>query len=65
MKQLEIGDIIKAKNPLTKEMVRGPIVWVQPVSGRVLIKNCGCLFRPTEVEYMNMFIKDMRGPYGL
>lgn len=62
-KEYYIGDIVRGKDRISKKTYIGPIKWIQPVSGRILIEGCGYLFLPSEVEYLYMFIKDIEGFY--
>ncbi len=50
MTNFDIGDFVEAKDMIVHEMVSGFIMWIQPGSGRIMIKGCGCLFRPEEVK---------------
>lgn len=58
-KEYHIGDIVRGKDQISYKTYAGPITWIQPRSGRILIDGCGYLFLPNEVEYLYMFIKDM------
>ena len=48
--KFNIGDFVEAKNMIIHKIISGFIMWIQPESGRIMIKGCGCLFRPDEVK---------------
>ncbi len=69
-RNLDIGDIVCAKENIWRGMEInnrppcGPIIWIQPGSGRICVRGCGKLFLPHDLEYKYMFIKDIDGFYG-
>ncbi len=49
--KFDIGDFVEAKDMIIHKMVSGFIMWIQPAgAGRIMIRGCGCLFRPEEVK---------------
>lgn len=63
MHEFKIGDIVEGRD-LADKVVKGPIVWKQANSERLLVNGCGTLFLPTDLIYLNAFINDFEGYQG-
>ena len=56
-KNLTIGDVVRTKNKIWGEKHCGPVCYINPVTGRIMIKGFGIQLLPNQVEYLYMTIE--------